>query len=214
MKYFYILFLALTLTGCAIQSTTEMMKKYFHDGEIKISKSEFDNSKQVTMLPAATYSFSPGSMKPVVYIGAYKTSKLGKNEVVLEPEYSGAHSLTKLSFSVNGKIRSFKSIDTQTNIYQGSKRTTFTGDHYNYSSKRYIVPSKYIKKILKAKKSFVRLYFRDGTYAESSIFKTKGFHDFMAKHKDAEKINKESGIKVAHEALTEFLAVIGKEFKK
>lgn len=124
-------------------------------GDVSESVSHFDNTKQLSMEPAWLYDSK-------IKLSLFKTTKMDDNLVVMYVFVEGSRIFSRgksLKFNVDGKIYAFKSIDdlTDINTSPGIYNNIVYIPPYNWSSKRYIVTKDFIKRLIDARRVWVRV---------------------------------------------------------
>ncbi len=137
-------------------------------GHITESTSKFDNSKQLTMEPAWV---GDGPIK----FSLFKSTKMPKDTLILEAIIKGIESISQgnsLHFNVDGTIYDFKSIDDLTDfeVEEGWYRSTIYVPPASWSSKRYIIDTKFLNLINSAKNVIVKLNLKN-EFVESEFSK-------------------------------------------
>ena len=124
-------------------------------GHISESISKFDDTKQLSMEPAWLYN-SP------IKLSLLKTTKMPDSLVALIAVVKGAHNFSSgksLQFNVDGEVFAFESIDSFTDINTDSG--VYSSVAYippsNWSSKRYVVSKKFIKRLIDANEVWVKI---------------------------------------------------------
>lgn len=139
--------------------------------EVTESVSKFDGTVEIKMGVAHLQELK-------LKIGAYKTSKMKKSDLVLIAEVPGAENIESkdgLQISIDGKIYKLSSIDTVTDIHTGSLSSKRGESYGNYSSKRFSANKDLIDKILNAKVVVFRILYIDGKYTEDVMAKPKNW---------------------------------------
>lgn len=149
-----------------------MLSVNYKDGMIEEKISEFDSSKEIYL--------NVGSLKEKkLKLGAIKTSKMPGDESVLIVEAPGAININQksgLQISIDGKIETFDAVDSVTDIHHGSLSERGTNNFYNYSSRKFVVKTEVIKRMLAAPKSVVRLSVLGSQYIEDTLESPPMYH--------------------------------------
>lgn len=124
-------------------------------GHIIESKSNFDNTKQITMEPAWLYDSQ-------IKLGLTKTSNMPDSIIVLDAVVKGTYNFSQgksLHFNIDGRIKSFESIDllTDINTSSGLYNSVAYIPPANWSSKRYLITKKFLKQLIHGKKVWVKI---------------------------------------------------------
>ena len=163
MRGILLCLLSFILVGCAALGMP---------GAISERVSGFDNTTEISMEPAWLIGGS-GAIK----LGLYKTSKMNEYQVVLVAVVMGTYNFgnkDSLQFNIDGETLSLDSTDLLTNIEtkEGSYNSAAYLPAYNESSKRYWVKKDFIKRLLDAKKVWVKVNlssdYVDGEFSKDS----------------------------------------------
>jgi hypothetical protein len=165
----------LLLQGC---STTGM------PGHVSESVSKFDNTRQISMEPAWLYD-SP------IKLSLFWNSNMKNGDIYLYGTVKGAHSIARgqsLHFNVDGKIKSFSSTDTFTD-FQTTSGGVYNSSYIagsNWSTKRYLINSKFLTEILSAKYVAVKIDLQkeyvEGVFSRDAMTTARpAFRNFRAK---------------------------------
>lgn len=149
----------LFLAGCAVMPVP---------GRIQESISSFDGAREVAMEPALVCrEDARGSC--FIRLGLFKRSTMSPESVMLLAVVYGMNPISEgasLHFDIDGDIVSFTSIDGKTRYSIGSGPHTTGTDFRNSSEgcsvKRYIVHRSFLKRLLTAKRSAVRVSLKKG----------------------------------------------------
>ena len=165
---FLLILLGLSLSGCM-------------PGNIKETKSTFDNSIQLTMDPAFVYRHADGFSGSDLRMALFWSSTMASGDLILEAFVDGAHSIPSkksLHFKIDGELTSLTSIDKLTDIkLQGGNYTHSYISAKNVSSKRYIINATFLQKIINAKdvriKFDLRNKFVEGVFSDTTASSAK-----------------------------------------
>ena len=92
--------------------------------------------------------------------------KIEKDTVILTATVQGAHNIDKensLRFNIDGEFYDFSSIDSMTDI-----KTEYGSYSTNWSSRRYIVKTDFLEKLINAKEVWVKINLAK-TYVEGKF---------------------------------------------
>lgn len=157
MKYLGIAFLLVSL-GCASMMPANT------PGTVTTSKSDYDGTLQTVVAPSWTGDV--GQIK----IGAFKTSKMAKEDVVLVVQNDA------IKYFDNNHPNFFVKIDgVEIPLSPDNKNTechTSNTITYAYCQQQFSVKVDFIEKMLKAKSVKFKLNLRDNTYATGNLDKT------------------------------------------
>ncbi len=147
MKRVLLVLLSFTLVGCVTMP-----------GTISERVSGFDKTTEITMEPACVKI----NFTSCFELGLYKTSKMDADKAILTVVVSGANNFSpkdSLQFNIDGSITTFESIDAMTNIEtdQGVYNSVVYIPASNSSSKRYEITKDFIKRLIEAKKVWVKI---------------------------------------------------------
>ena len=167
MKLLCLLIIVALLAGCTL-------------GAVTVKKSELDNSTHITMKPAIAF--------PYVQMGLSWNDKLPNNELILEVIKSHGGNISpgeSLHFNIDEGLFHFASFDSTSKLdYQPGLHNSVTSmPGYGSASKRYIVSPSFIKKLLAAQRTVIRLdldrEFAEGILIQDPTFFAAYAADFM-----------------------------------
>jgi hypothetical protein len=165
-------------------------------GHITETKSSFDKSVELSMEPAFVFRNNDGFSGSDLRLALFWRSTMKPGDIVLEAYVNGAHNFStgkSLHFNVDSEIVSFTSIDQLTNI--DFEPGVYSGVYIpakNVSSKRYLITSKFLDRLLKAKDVRVKLdlhkTYVEGIFSDTTVSSAKqAFVKFSEKIKNHEK---------------------------
>ena len=166
-------------TSCA--STDKMVKEIYKYGEITKTISEFDGVKEISMKPVCVYPFEK-IISSSFCIGAYKTSKMKVENIILDVEHQGLEGLNQLIIKTDRNKYKLKPLNSVSDSYIGSKSIT-SRDINNYRSNKYIITKKILKDINESQTK-VRLHLNDNTYVEGAFYKTDSYKKEIKKYEE------------------------------
>jgi hypothetical protein len=170
---FILMLLPILLVGCAGMPGMP--------GHITESESSFDKSVQLSMEPGMVFRDNDGYSGSDLQLALFWRSTMKPGELILEAYVTGAHNFSNeksLNFNVDGEVTSFTSIDQLTNIVYDPDLFvggTITGG--NVSSKRYLISSVFLDRLLVADDVRVKLdlgrTFVEGVFSDTSLGSAK-----------------------------------------
>jgi hypothetical protein len=142
------------LTGCAALTP----------GNINESQSTFDGSTQLVIEPPALVRSSADTWSGTnMEMSLFWNSKMKPEKIILEVYVQGIESFAQgksLHFNIDGEIVSFTSIDQLTDFQTESGFFGPVGEYHpatTHSSKRYLISTKFLERILNAKDVRIKL---------------------------------------------------------
>jgi hypothetical protein len=149
-------------------------------GHITESESSFDKSVQLSMEPGMVFRDNDGYSGSDLQLALFWRSTMKPGELILEAYVTGAHNFSNeksLYFYVGGEVTNFISIDQLTNIVYDPDLYGGTIPGANVSSKRYLISSDFLDRLLVADDVRVKLdlgrTFVEGVFSDTSLGSAK-----------------------------------------